>query len=34
MLPSPRVFDRNRESAYLGQRAEAILLYAPITPVP
>jgi len=34
MLPSPRVFDRNPGSAYLAGRAEAILVYAPLTPVP
>jgi monofunctional biosynthetic peptidoglycan transglycosylase len=34
MLPSPRVFDRNRDSAYLSQRASAILAYAPGTAIP
>jgi monofunctional biosynthetic peptidoglycan transglycosylase len=34
MLPSPTVFDRNRDSAYLAERAAAILVYAPMTAIP
>jgi monofunctional biosynthetic peptidoglycan transglycosylase len=34
MLPNPRLFDRNRSSAYLARRADTILRWMPDADLP